>query len=159
MYECRENRQYQGQVNSLPECTLRTLQHVVAGFAFVSADGAHVVGALEAVWQEQAGIRDHRRHIALQLAVDFGERPEPIFQARQPWAQSWLQEREAQEAQNGDHRCKRSEKDPNLSTYWHPEKAHHSLFGNFSKISDQMLIVHFLPQNLRCDLLYGKEVR
>lgn len=77
-----------GRVDSRPEGPLRALQRVVAAFALVSADGAHVVLALEAARQEQAGVRDRRGRVALQLAVGLGERPEPVFQAGQPWAQS-----------------------------------------------------------------------
>lgn len=44
--------------------------------------------ALEAVWQEQVGIGDRRGSVALQLAVGFRERPEPILKAGQPRAQS-----------------------------------------------------------------------
>lgn len=44
--------------------------------------------ALEAVRQEQLGVADIRGCIALQLAVGFGERPEPIFKTGQPRAQS-----------------------------------------------------------------------
>lgn len=44
--------------------------------------------ALEAVCQEQVGVGNHRGSVALQLAVGFGERPEPIFKAGQPRAES-----------------------------------------------------------------------
>lgn len=62
--------------------------HVVAGFALVSAGGAHVMVALEAAGQQRAGVGDHGGSVALQLAVGFGEGPQPIFQAGQPRAQS-----------------------------------------------------------------------
>ena len=44
--------------------------------------------ALEAVRQEQAGIRDYRGGVTLQLAVGFREGPEPVFKTSQPWVQS-----------------------------------------------------------------------
>lgn len=72
----------------IPDFSLCAFHGVVARFAFISADGAHVMVALEAVRQEQVGIRDHRGNITFQLAVGFGQRPEPIFQTGQPPAQS-----------------------------------------------------------------------
>lgn len=78
----------QEQAGSPPDFTVRTRHGVVARFAFVSADGAHVMAALEAGGQEPAGIRDNRRSVALQLAVGFREGPEPVFKTGQPWGQS-----------------------------------------------------------------------
>lgn len=78
----------QEQASSPPDFTVRTRHGIVAWFAFVSADRAHVMVVLEAGRQEQAGIRDNRRSVTLQLAVGFGEGPEPIFKTGQPRVQS-----------------------------------------------------------------------
>lgn len=72
----------------VPDFTLCTFCHIVPWFAFIFADGAHVMVVLEAVRQEQVGIQNNRGSITLQLAVDFRERPETIFKTCQPWAQS-----------------------------------------------------------------------
>lgn len=77
-----------GRAHLLPDVMLRASHHVVAGFARVSAGRAHVVVALEAARQEQVGVRDDGGCGTLQLAVGFGERPEPVLQAGQPRAQS-----------------------------------------------------------------------
>lgn len=86
--------------HSLLALTSWALLHVVAWFAFIFADGAHVMVAFQAVWPEQMSIWNNWRSFTFQLAVDFRERPESIFKTRQPWVQSWLQERESHGAQN-----------------------------------------------------------
>lgn len=78
----------QEQTSSPPDFTVHTRHSIVAWFAFISADGAHVMVVLEAGRQEQAGIRDNRRSVTLQLAVGFGEGPEPVFKTGQPRVQS-----------------------------------------------------------------------
>lgn len=72
----------------VPDFTLRTLQHIVAWLAFISADGAHVVATPDTVRQEQVGVWNNRGSVTFQLAVDFRKRPHPVFEAGQPRAQS-----------------------------------------------------------------------
>lgn len=83
----------------LPEFPLCSLHHIVAWFAFISADSAHVVTTPHTARQEQVGIWNDRGSVTFHLAVDFRKWPYPIFKAGQPRAQSWLQKREIQGAQ------------------------------------------------------------
>lgn len=78
----------QEQASSPPDFAVRTRHGVVARLAFVSTHGAHVMAVLGAGGQEHTGIWDNGRSVTLQLAVGFGEGPEPIFKTGQPRVQS-----------------------------------------------------------------------
>lgn len=82
------SREGRSDSRPIPDLLLRfahcVLRHVVPRLAFVAADGAHVVVALHAAWDQEPGVGHGRWSITLQLAIGLGERPEPILQARQP---------------------------------------------------------------------------
>lgn len=111
--------------------------------------------ALEAVRQEQVGVRDNRGNVTLQLAVGFRERPEPIFKTGQPRAQSWLQEREAQDAQNRESRNKiLAERAKTCQRTIILGKSRYSLWSSFSKTSGQMFILYLCAHRASTVLSY-----
>ena len=139
----REHSKDQECSNLLPDFILGASQHVVARFAFISAGRAHVVVALEAARLEQVGIWDYWRSITLQLAVGFRERPEPVFKAGQPRAQSWLQEREAQDAQNRESKNKiQTERMKTCQQTVILGKSQYFLWSSFSTTSGQMFMLY-----------------